>query len=455
VEFLENKILTKERVITSVVGPSGVGKTLTMWNLVLQYAAVKFPEEILWIPVDEFARGKGYLKLFEGKITRVMENEIPIRQETTIVVFDGIDKRNSTTSCALIKRYLDSLLREEYPFSAEVFVVTSIEALLDEIPNVVEHRLDPWSIHDYYEAIADDMFFNSVKKNFEIDSTWMDSIDNRRALIDEKFLVAGSCARWMFDKSTEIVRREINKLVEQIKSYSNWNDISEKSPDAMNQLVVSIGDVRSLTSDYVLRRLFSKTGTDLMTEFLRSAYRARHGINPSLDDWILKLDFLLHVKRSIHASTEEPRLFIVKEDDSLAADPLFIVKDCQMFHSTKVFGLTVETLMSGDNTWYFPEIFNQGGFDIVQILKILDVYTARFFQVTCSSKHDMKLEYMVAFLTKINLLRQAQGHFAISDFEVISVIPFDSEHYEVGRESGSTKRMKYSYRVAKFCQMFP
>jgi hypothetical protein len=250
----------------------------------------------------------------------------------------------------------------------------------------------------------------------------------------------------MFDKRTDDVCREIDRMTDEISDLcSNWKDVWERSPVARNHLFVTINNILTPTSDFVLRNLCAKADIDLLSSYLNWVFRVKPTeLNPALDDWIFQLDFLTYVKKSVESSQEAARLFLCTDKTPIQtteADPNFVVNHWQVFHSTSVFELAKDTIHFENNSWFFPLIFSQDGFDLVQLLKIQNTNDdmARFFQLGRAKQHGTKLDDMVAFLNHINKLRHEMRLSCITKFEVVSVIPNEQTHYEIGSISGEPR----------------
>lgn len=71
--------------------------------------------------------------------------------------------------------------------------------------------------------------------------------------------------------------------------------------------------------------------------------------------------------------------------------------------------------------WFIPAVFNQGGYDCVQLRRQDNRWVLRFFQVTRSPRHVIKLWYMRTFLASFN--EQLPNDEKVSEIDIVAVVP--------------------------------
>jgi hypothetical protein len=83
-----------------------------------------------------------------------------------------------------------------------------------------EYHLDSWTKEDYYDAVQIPMIFESVLPYLVEKSSSKDpnsySFQEKKDLIDNKFPVAGTCCRFMFDLPKQLVRDDIHKALTKV-----------------------------------------------------------------------------------------------------------------------------------------------------------------------------------------------------------------------------------------------
>ncbi len=422
--------------LSVIVGPPGIGKTTEAASMLMQ-CAVRFPDmEFLWIPVNRFLFGGYCFKLQNGKITEMSEARFfkseghtqedyttyIISAKTIMIIYDGVNKTNYLTWKSIIANQLiqAKLKFDHLPlcFIVSSMSLTQAYKVILSIP-IKEFHMKPWSREDFRTAVQENDLFEAVKKYFDRDDAWIDTPDSRITLVDEKFQIAGTCSRWMFDKTTGELVELIDSLIDGLPSTMVWESMGERSSHCVYQLFHTVDHRLVPTSSYVLRRLLRK-GKDFVDNFLRTSYRAKKSLNAALDDWIFELDFLTCVTRGIESRSIGNRFRLVV-DGFEVEDGHFWVSKYQYFHSTAKFDLNASSIQFMDYVWYIPEIYCQGGFDLAQLLEA-DM-KIRFFQLTRAEKHKMKLEYMISFLENINLLRAQRGLEVITTIEIITIVP--------------------------------
>jgi hypothetical protein len=114
--------------------------------------------------------------------------------------------------------------------------------------------------------------------------------------------------------------------------------------------------------------------------------------NPSFDGWIFEGDFLFQLRMSEEHSTD-----LTLKDFNTGHDMSW-GKPKKRIEFLKESELNDEVLT--ENTWLVPKLWNQGCYDVVQILANNSIH---FVQVTRSKSHDLKLRYIVQLLNNLSI----------------------------------------------------
>eukprot|EP01040_Poterioochromonas_malhamensis_P004388 gene4388-4704_t len=222
INFIYDRI-EQGSTLSVIVGSPGCGKSVSMAYVFLSYAAILDPDELaIWVPVNQ----SGYYIFQAGKVRHVC-TELRFPTETYLVVFDGFDANNSRLwSDKLLAAYWD--LNEISPF---IFIVSSFQAVLLDNPKLKrtfsdaeEHHMPSWTLDDYFLSMEDEVFFDCIKDVFPQTKTsdWINSIDNRRKCIEDKYPLAGTCASWMFDFSELMIQESVQLCLQRIPNFDSF-----------------------------------------------------------------------------------------------------------------------------------------------------------------------------------------------------------------------------------------
>jgi DNA polymerase III delta prime subunit len=424
-----------------ITGPPGCGKT-TVATCLCSRLAEDSEEKTEIIIYWESVEAKSARFCFQGgKITRVTDETVRNArlEEARWLFFDGMTKEKWPSYQDLIEEA--TTVRNQRVLVVSSYQLTIKQSYLDRV-NGREHKCFSWSIQDYYTAVQNDEFFNSVAGNLDADPGLLVIPFNevaldltperyRQRLIDAKYGIAGGCARWMFDYNTEKVIDQITEAIQALPSVDALvnSDVGQRSTQAVNKLSSLDGSKAVVVSDYAIRLLFQKTNVE--KKFIVQAYHMLRGdggrFNPSLDGWILEMDCLFCIKEDLLANKVKFTVNNNSRDLNAAFDSSFASSSVVYFHSSSMPTADLEAKITEfkTNMWFIPMIFNQGGFDFVQFI-ITTAATAklRFVQVTRSLTHEMKIYYMVAFANKIvEILRQRNAPWSLTALEIVMLIP--------------------------------
>ena len=383
---------------TSMVqGPPGTGKSSSTWVWARNEAASG--KSVLWVhlcqgypAVVAQLEGTTVVPIGEMEITTV---EKLVRSSTAnIIVLDGVV---SETRAALLEVVGAWVSRHDgrrvVRVTSESITVTA-EALA--MTRTKEHTVPSWTLEQYKTALTSVAFKGEVEANLGHGDTLDEKLAN-------KFFLAGGCARWMFGFSYAGALGDIDKQLAKSKDKQALSAglQGHKAQGAVNHLIQRprCGKI-FLVSDYVARCL----SEDCELAFVKQALQQAQG-NPGFDGIVLELDFMAQLR--------------VKLGQALILN----IGDCKE-EEWKVWKLTRFTqpeelkgneLQGGgayhnkfevtNNSWLVPKLFNQGGYDAVQVLvpdagQDLHIHV-RFVQVTRSNTHTLKLKYMLELLSAL------------------------------------------------------
>jgi KaiC/GvpD/RAD55 family RecA-like ATPase len=446
-----------------LVGPPGCGKTTAMWLFFL-VASVHFDRPSVWINMKALLRvvvykNKALVESITNPLTVLDEDvmwavDAPLDSTSSdsssslapatkkqklafninsedysyrVVVFDGLDTKLDDYSLwrgvlKKVNKSLRSVTRTGYYF------VSSIQSADIVFPDLVVKRyFHHWDLAKYKDVCQNDNFFKSVVANLGGSLLTVYTPEDRNQLIERKYAYAGVSARFMFDMTKADVITQIQRAMSSIKNFNDVRtlNLGASSTAAVNRILIT--DFTSeicmpmLVSDYVRKLLtrFKSTANDLVsaTHYFRD--------HPVMNGWVFDCDFMEAVRedalsdgrtRSIHYSsagvatlgeslstTWRTKGFVRFEEDILGGNP----------------GWDIDT----DEMWMCPRVFYQGGYDLIQFVKIDGTPTLRFIQITVNMKHTLKAEYMRIFADDFNA--KSYYNTRINNLEIVFAIPSD------------------------------
>jgi hypothetical protein len=217
--FFEEQIVAKG-ALGWVLGPPGTGKSATAFAYISTLD--KNVWTVLWVHFTDF--GCASVIIFDGDEKTIffcpaqelcilldgMRNQRSIKK--TILIIDGYGEEEawqySVLGQGVAWRMKDRINRR-------LAVVTSMSSRGKKHPvddadnNVVEFNIFSWTLEEYVQATEFDEFLRNVQ--FSLDS--IDAGVSPQEMVEEKFLVAGGCARYMFGMCTSDVKKSINEAI--------------------------------------------------------------------------------------------------------------------------------------------------------------------------------------------------------------------------------------------------
>eukprot|EP00475_Leptophrys_vorax_P041606 TRINITY_DN7839_c0_g1_i5.p1 TRINITY_DN7839_c0_g1~~TRINITY_DN7839_c0_g1_i5.p1 ORF type:complete len:378 (-),score=89.30 TRINITY_DN7839_c0_g1_i5:71-1204(-) len=272
----------------------------------------------------------------------------------------------------------------------------------DDYNRISSFTMAPWTLEEFVSASCDDLFFKSVEWAFEGLQA-----ESREDLISEKFYFAGCSARWMFNCTVAQLKLKIERHLE---SCPNSMDllkgiVDESSPVSVNHLWVGYplkeGTFRKFfVSKYVARRVLNSGGF----EAVKLAYGVARGLNnPSFTGWVVEMDFIQQLRHFVEGQVPIYYLSSNHEPVEVKWDVPGVIEfdfSCTGSVRQKILAgqIDVSSISAAKDSillgfWLVPMKWNQGGYDVVRLLKIHGEYMLVFIQVTAAHEHSLKLKY--------------------------------------------------------------
>lgn len=175
----------------------------------------------------------------------------------------------------------------------------------------------------------------------------------------------------------------------------------------------------SASTSYISEQILEQAGS----EGVVLAYEIAEKLNnPIFTGWIVELDFVFQVKRSIGQ-----KLNLVNDE----WDVVDVIEKCDM-EKEDTFVNNVERLVKG--CWLLPKKWNQGAYDLVSVIKSSTdrksgtrQYCIRFVQVTQASSHSLKMKYLADIITCMGKALKCE----ISALEIVYMVPDNVQDFRM------------------------
>ena len=190
--FLTEEGVNGKKKVFSTYGSPGVGKSYEVWAWCLQIAWQK-QLDVLWVHADKLTKAtciqkRGNIwyryRATPSELSLILEN-LPAK----VVVFDGYEY-----DMTLYKSCFPHLLSEKFP-DRNVVVVSSLGAGLQpkhlglRFEQFKQFEMDPWTLEQFLCACKSSVFFDSVRKYFDVDESRPSDAEMVETLVKQKFLL--------------------------------------------------------------------------------------------------------------------------------------------------------------------------------------------------------------------------------------------------------------------------
>jgi hypothetical protein len=399
-------------------GPPGCGKSVAAWFYALKQ--VDLGVSVCWVDVRRWVvmHMKNGVRCTPRHID---DDELNSNLYAELLILDEVAGTHDTG--------LHTILRIAALRNTNLIVVPSSQYAGMDYHEV---RMKAWTLEEYKEAFAFDIFYDQVRGNLVVETVQNPTHYSKDELIENKFAVAGHCARWMFDMTTTEVLKIIRKTMRKLPSRELLNlDAGEMSSLAIYALVIRdpVENKWTYTSKVVAREI-SRRAFDAKTGKLHST---AHSLGAaSMVVQAVEIDFLASILNGTLAwraryIAEPTQLlpvattFPVGREFEAVADTTFSPGHClfsDFYHS--VLDEDPGLFFNVVGAWMIPEVPGLGGFDCVQLCqRASGTLYLRFVQVALQADHPINMRCMHIFLESYNV----HCDVPITDIEVVIVLP--------------------------------
>ena len=380
VQLWECLQLSPEENIYYVQGLPGTGKSSVIWTWAC-WCASSEKDKVVWLHIGKL--GPCTMAILDNKSAIFVVCGIDDFHENLleecgkcIVIVDGITKRETANLMAKV------LIWKSGSSDSKLVIVTSDSHLVsgEDSAGWAKFRMYSWTLEEYKEACQCDAFFDLIEANLHVE----DGVSKKKdELIQEKFFLAGSCARWFFGLNIDATTKDINHHISHVSNYKNVLSglQGQKCEQHIHHLCSSFESVegrKGIVSKYAAKKMLLRCELELAKGLLRH-YSVQK--NPVFHGWVVELMFLVKLRFACREG-KEITVFLNNRDKEF-----WPASNCCSLGDTS----------PNVNSWLIPTKWNQGGYDFAQIEGDL----LRVVQVTHGKSHDMKLQYVCTLLTFI------------------------------------------------------
>jgi hypothetical protein len=278
-----------------------------------------------------------------------------------------------------------------------------------------------WTIKDYENAIAHDIFYAYVKKFLDA----IISTDRYEALIAKHFFAGGS-ARHMFTVFTEDLIDAVKVTAAAAKSFKSVadGDLGERSQGVKNRIFAKYegNSKMCIVSKFMAEEIGKQIGPDQVANFARTI--DAH-INPAMNGWFFEILFFCRLRDGSLVLTDLGSI-----EQSFEID----------FHSH-----SFPRMRKGEKAWFKPIRFNQGGYDAVFV--DVSAKLVQVFQITTAKSHTFKIEF---FANLMNNIIKSNSDLINCKLEIYYVVESHKiASFKVGAVSGIGSLVKFGWKSGK------
>jgi hypothetical protein len=252
-----------------------------------------------------------------------------------------------------------------------------------------------WKFEEYEAACQFEPFWREVcpkliKPGHVAHANESATQEEKHEILDEKYVIAGSCSRWMFGLNYLESKVEILFHLDRCTS---WLDLvrgsaGSQSTVAVNHLAASTDDISGtfVVSQFAMRFAAAKCQVELI-----KAAATISANKPSHDGWVVEADFLCQVRL---AQKQDFISLSTASNSESTSEKWPIVK---IEEGISLSGSSIDF----SRTWYIPQDRNQACFEaILFCINQSGKKTARAINVTRAKTHDLKLHHLASFFTE-------------------------------------------------------
>jgi len=248
-------------------------------------------------------------------------------------------------------------------------------------------------------------------------------VAKRKLLLERKFSIVGGSVRWMFGMNDEGALEDIDTWINSCRDYGALLSFTSGSSSriAINHLLgcTKHGKRHYIQSRYIVLKVAERVTSQLVQLALNSPMCD----NPAWKGWVFQLNFFAQLQNAVKGGSGLVLITPLRSTDTWPT-PLkrqSYYRDPTDLCGPKLTRPGVEQyenkMQLKDYDWLIPTRWNQGCFDVIQILP----NGLRVVQVTIAKTHSLKLRFVRKLVQQLT----AVG-FVVNTIQVFIVAPENS-----------------------------
>jgi hypothetical protein len=393
--FFREQIIAKG-VLGWILGPPGTGKSATSFAFI---SSLDKEWDVVWIHLTR--QGDAFVIMLDGEEKHTFycsENDVfdllkEMRHQPSVtnnfLIIDGYVHEETGHHAILGEA---KVWRSQNRLKRRLAVVSSmttrgkVNYADDKKSNLLDLMVDSWTLEEHLQAIRHEEFSRSVL--FFLDSIDPTECPSHEEMVEEKFLVAGGCARYMFGMCASDVKRSICDAIASLEASPSANILSagQRSGNAINRLFNQYRDA--------VGRIF----TTFVSKFAEIEMALVKGPQAVKELFRLIREFS---SGSTAGGMFEAIFFVRMRCDGISVkcfNGTIFTLEAAKFNDYHV---NMETISyDGRRLWLRPVVENQIGFHAVYVDK--DAKFARFVQLARGKTHSFKMDGCNTLLNKLH-----------------------------------------------------
>ena len=399
---LDNFMAADKKTACLVQSSPGMGKSCSSWAWACK-KGMNEGKHVLWIRlrkignypcVSMFEKTCSACSLEPDLINRVLEDS-----DADVILVDGLQADLLSNK----SNPLEKIFSETKRHRKIIFISSMASGLKAENfgqSQLVFQFLEllPWQFNEFRDACKCSEFFKTVREKFDCESD-----DFKDEILDAKFLLAGASARWMFEYPVQEIEEEIQNLVDSIPDPRSFLDF--------HLVMQTVRDDGTRAEFFVSKRAMFAVMDKFQGLDIRWAYElASKHQNRSDLGWVIEFDF---IEKLFQAARDTNSVTLKKVDN----EPVELKVSMAEYFET-------DTPLWSSGKWIVPRSSSEAGFDAVGLCEIEGEKVLSFIHVTCSYKHDLRLDALYLFAQRIIAVNQVQDSaFCLYGINIIFVLP--------------------------------
>jgi len=245
-------------------------------------------------------------------------------------------------------------------------------------------------------------------------------VAKRYMLLEKKFSLVGGSVRWMFGMNDEEAKEDIDSWIRCCRSYRDLLSFSSGSSAsiATNHLLgcTKHGHQHYIQSRYIVLIISERTTAALV----RLALNSPMCDNPAWQGWVFQLNFFAQLQNAIKGGSGLEMITPIRTTDTWLTpiksqhyyrDPIDLCGPLLIQPGVEKY---TNKLHLKDYDWLIPTRWNQGCFDVIQILPD----GLRVVQVTIAKTHSLKLRFVLKLVQQLTAIG-----FIVNKIDMYIVVP--------------------------------